>query len=179
MIKKYVSNLSVIGIRKLCRNLEDYKRDLPNKVARALDILADKGITVAKDVSAGSGTFGKCVEFEKTVPQIKGNEVSAIMRGIDLGAIMSWQQADGTTKSATVNALLMLEFGSGKYADEEHRGTFPDSTHSFDTEGWYFKPVGSNQWVHSFGYKPKQPMLKAFEEMEEEIENAFDEAFRF
>ena len=178
MKKVFTANLSEFSINKLRRNLEDYRKELPNKVAKALSILADKGILVAEEKANESGTFGKCVQFEKTVPQIAGNEVTAIMRGVDLGIEKSWQQADGTVKTANVNALLMLEFGSGAYADGEHRGTFPDSIHSFEPNGWYFKPVGSNQWVHSFGYKPKQPMLNAFREMEEQIQSAFEEAFR-
>ena len=175
---QYTADLSVLSIRKLEWALRDYQKQRADKVARALDILAQKGVTVAKQMADQSGTFGKAVVFEKTVPQIQGMQVSAIMRGVDLGIDMSWQQKDGTVKTERVNALMMLEFGSGRYADSGHRGTFnPESPHAFDPNGWYFKPVNSNQWVHSYGYKPKQPMLKAFLEMEKEVQSAFEEAY--
>lgn len=178
MKKTFTAKLSVNSIKQLQKELQEYRQSIPSRVAKALSILADKGITVAEETAQSSGTFGKCVEFTKTVPEIVGNEVTAIMKGIDLGIDMSWQQKDGSVKTVRTNALMMLEFGSGRYADSEHRGTFPDSTHSFDPNGWYFKPSGSNEWVHSYGYKPKQPMLKAYLEMEEQVRNAFEEAFR-
>lgn len=178
MKRTFTANLSINSIKQLQKDLQEYKQSIPIRVAKALEILAQKGIDVAEETAHSSGTFGKCVEFTKTVPEIVGNEVTAIMKGIDLGIDMSWQQADGTVKTVRTNALMMLEFGSGRYADSEHRGTFPDSTHGFDPNGWYFKPVGSNQWVHSFGYKPKQPILKAYLEMEEQVRSAFEEAFR-
>lgn len=178
MKKTFTAKLSVNSIKQLQKELQEYRQSIPSRVAKALSILADKGISVAEETANSSGTFGKCVEFTKTVPEIVGNEVTAIMKGIDLGIDMSWQQADGSVKTVSTNALMMLEFGSGRYADSEHRGTFPDSTHGLDPNGWYFKPAGSNQWVHSYGYKPKQPMLKAYLEMEEQVRNAFEEAFR-
>lgn len=175
---RYTAQLSPNSLRKMQKQIDEYRKDLPNRVAKALNILADKGVKKADEIARRSGTFGDCVIFEKVSADIKDTEVTAIMRGTNLGIEMSWQQADGSTKSAMVNALLMLEFGSGAYADDEHRGTFPDQTHSFDAGGWWFKPVGSNEWVHSFGYKPKKPMLEAYLEMEQEILSAFNEAFK-
>lgn len=177
--KVFKASLSVSSLKKLKSEIQKYREELPNRVAQALDILAEKGVKVAEDIAQTSGTFGQCVVFESVASEINDTEVTAIMRGIDLGVDISWQQKDNGVKTERVNALLMLEFGSGSYADDEHRGTFPTETkHGLDPNGWWFKPVGSDEWIHSYGYKPKRPMYEAYLKMEEEVVSAFNEAFR-
>lgn len=177
MSKVFKSNLSTEGLNNLIKELEDYKKGISVRTARAIEILAEKGVTCAEEVALRSGGMGRRVVFRATVPQIEGSNVTAIMEGIDYKFEVRWYQADGTTKSAIVSALLMLEFGSGVYADEAHRGTFPtDTKHGLDLNGWNYKD--DEGWHHAWGYIPKQPMLNAYNKMKEEIRSAFEEAFR-
>jgi len=175
---RFTAKLSESSLKKLQSDIDKYRNDLPNRVAKALDILAGKGIKKATTIANQSATFGNYVVFTKEVPTISGNDVSTIMKGESIDLVVSWQGINGTIEQAEVNALLMLEFGSGAYADGQHRGTFPNQIHAFDPKGWNFKNVGSDVWMHSYGYKPKKPMLEAYQEMEREIRSAFEEAFK-
>lgn len=175
MKKKFTSDLSTSGLNNLINELEAYKDELPTRIAKAIELLSSKGINYAEEVSRTS-QFGKNLVFRATVPEIAGSNITAIMEGVDYEYDVYWYQADGTTRSATVSCLLMIEFGSGVYAIEGHRGTFPTGLgHGNDPKGWYYKD--EEGWHHSLGYSPKQPMLKAYNNMREEIRSAFSEAF--
>ena len=43
-------------------------------------------------------------------------------------------------------------------------GTFPDQTHAFQDQGWYYMDV-SGEWHHSYGVKATMPMYNADIEM--------------
>ena len=80
------------------------------------------------------------------------------------------------TGSAVVDPLLMAEFGSGQFAVEGHRGTFPNQKHAFDPNGWYWRDL-SGELHHSRGITPTRPLYKAKEEMTQQIREVAERVF--
>lgn len=168
--RTFKTNLSVSGIKALQKQLEDYKKDLVNKCEEYVSRLAEIGIETAKH---NTGNFGHYITFSvKTEPNKDG--CAALMIATETGKIISqWQTKDGI-KSADVSPLLMVEFGSGWRAKNPMdvpgvgQGTFPDQTHAFDKEGWYWKDLYGNLH-HSYGITPKMPMYNAYLEMEKKL----------
>lgn len=164
------TNLSVSGIKSLQKQLEDYKKDLVSKCQEYVRRLAEIGIETAKH---NTGNFGHYITFSvKTEPNKDG--CTALMIATETGKIVSrWQTKDGI-KSADVSPLLMVEFGSGWRAENPMdvpgvgQGTFPDQSHAFDKEGWYWKDLDGNL-QHSYGITPKMPMYNAYLAMEQKI----------
>lgn len=159
----FKTDLSVKGIQNLIKQLEDYRDNvLPNKCRELVIRLAEEGIVVGKQ---NVGGFGKYITFSmQTDPQKDG--CRAIILASENGKIISsWQTADGI-KTAEVSALLMAEFGSGWGAENPKKipgvgqGTFPNQSHAFDREGWYWIDLDGNL-NHSYGVTAKMPMYKA------------------
>ena len=169
--KVFKSNLSVNGIESLKSQLLQYKDiEIQNKCKELVVRLANEGITVGKQ---NVGGFGKYITFSmKTDPYKDG--CKAIMLASENGKIISsWQTKDGI-KTAEVSPLLMAEFGSGWGAENPMKvegvgqGTFPNQTHAFDREGWYWIDLEGNL-NHSYGITAKMPMYKASIEMRNKI----------
>ena len=168
----FKAGLSVSEINKLIKDLENYKRQLPKKCEEYVRQLAEVGIEVAQH---NTGSFGRYITFKiKTEPREDG--CAAILLATNTGIIKSeWVSRDsgGNTvmKSADVNPLLMVEFGSGLKAKNPKNipgvgtGTFPGSTHSWEPGWWYATEIDENgnpaNWHYSTGITPQQPMYKA------------------
>ena len=159
---KLKADLSVSGLKQLQKDLDNYKKDFMEKVERYTVELAKYGVEVAK---SNTGNFGKYIAFEiKTEPNKDG--CKAVIVAFDRAKITSvWKTKEGL-KSAEVSPLLMAEFGSGQYAQNPNnvvgvgQGTFPNSTHSFDTVGWYWIGL-DDKLYHSYGIDPSMPMYEA------------------
>ena len=169
--KVFKSDLSVKGIEALKRQLLQYKDiEIQNNCKELVVRLANEGITVGKQ---NVGGFGKYITFSmKTDPYKDG--CKAIMLASENGKIISsWQTKDGI-KTAEVSPLLMAEFGSGFGAENPMKiegvgqGSFPNQTHAFDKEGWYWIDLEGNL-NHSYGVTAKMPMYKASIEMRNKI----------
>ena len=95
--------------------------------------------------------------------------------------ISSWKTKDGI-KTAEVSPLLMAEFGSGRGAENPMKvegvgqGTFPNQTHAFDMEGWYWIDLEGNL-NHSYGITAKMPMYKARNIIIEKVTTIAKEVF--
>lgn len=172
MAKKVIkiSPLSVSEIRKAQKDLEQYKKDLVSKCQEFVRRLAESGIEVAEH---NTGNFGHYIVFSvKTEPNRDG--CKGVLLATETGKIVSqWKTSDGI-KSADVSPLLMVEFGSGWRAENPMnvpgvgQGTFPDQTHAFDKEGWYWTDL-NGELHHSYGIAPQTPMYKASLEMQNQI----------
>lgn len=179
MAKKTLSaNLSVKSLNTLISELEQYRDDLPSKCKKLVKRLAEEGIKVAEQ---NTGNFGKYIVFEmKADPQEDG--CRTIILAYDSAKIISSWQVQGGVKTAEVSPTLMAEFGSGFGAENPMQvpgvgqGTFPDSTHSFDSEGWYWRGL-DGELYHSKGIVAKQPMYKASLRIREAIDSVAKEVF--
>lgn len=177
--KVFKSDLSVSGLNDLKRQLLQYKDiEMPNKCKELVIRLANEGITVGKQ---NVGGFGKYITFSmQTNPYEDG--CKAIMLASENGKIISsWQTKDGI-KTAEISPLLMAEFGSGWGAENPMKiegvgqGTFPNQTHAFDREGWYWIDIEGNL-NHSYGITAKMPMYKASQKIIEIAVKTVKEVF--
>jgi hypothetical protein len=179
MAKKVISmTLSEKSIQNAIKQLRDYQNSLEYKCSLLAQKLADRGIEVARN---NTGNFGHYITFEKKVIPEK-NGCTAIIVAKDIAKIISqWKTADGI-KSAEVSPLLMVEFGSGYKAKNPKnvqgvgQGTFPNQTHAFDDEGWYWVDLDGNL-NHSYGIEPKMPMFNASIEIQNDINSVVKEVF--
>jgi hypothetical protein len=57
------------------------------------------------------------------------------------------------------------------------QGTFPDQTHAFDKEGWYWMDE-NDEWHYSRGITAKMPMYKASQEIQTIAKRKAKEVFK-
>ena len=176
--KKFSSDLSIEGIKRLQDELQNYNNDLIRKNKLFVERLAQSGIIVAQQ---NVGNFGRYITFRVDVQQ-SGSNCKAVLVATNTGHIINkWQTKDGI-KSADVSPLLMAEFGSGQKAENPlglpygGQGTFPGQTHAFDVNGWHWQDL-EGQWHHSKGISPTMPMYKAMMEMHLNIKNIAREVY--
>lgn len=160
---RFKTDLSQSGIEKLKKELNNYKKTtLTNMLIRYVSELAREGIVVAEQ---NVGGFGKYITFSMQT-NVKKDGCNALILAKETGKIISsWQTLEGI-KTAEVSPLLMAEFGSGSGAENPMKvpgvgqGTFPEQTHAFDKEGWYWMDLDGN-WNYSKGITAKMPMYNA------------------
>lgn len=163
--------LSEESVRNAARQLQAYSDGLQAKCDLFAKRLMERGISVAK---ANTGNFGKYIVFQMQT-QSQGDGCKGILYATQTGFIKSqWKTKDGI-ESRDVSPLLMAEFGSGRYAENPMKvdgvgqGTFPEQTHAFDANGWYWQDAVTDEWHHSYGINPSAPMYKAYLAMEEQL----------
>ena len=161
MAKNFTAELSVSGIKKLAQELRDYQSGLQEKCEEYVKRLAESGIEVAKQ---NTDKFGKYITFSTDVDADKDG-CTALVLMTNTGIIKSeWLTREGV-KSADVSPILMVEFGSGRKAQNPKKipgvgtGTFPGGTHGNEPGWWYMDLNGA--WHYSTGITPQQPMYKA------------------
>ncbi len=176
--RKITLTLSDNSIENAIRELQSYKQEILNKCERLVLKLANNGIEVAK---SNTGNFGHYIVFSMRI-EPNNDSCTAIIVATETGQITSqWQTSDGI-KSVDVSPLLMAEFGSGWKAQPHFgdarggQGTFPDQTHAFDREGWYWRDL-DGELHHSYGITPTMPMYKAYSYMEQNIISKAKEVF--
>lgn len=159
----FKTDLSVKGIEQLKKDLLRYKEvELPQKIQRYVEELANEGIIVSKQ---NVGGFGKYIMFSVQT-EIQKDGCKALLLATETGVITSTWKRYGEIVSADVSPLLMAEFGSGSGAENPMnvpgvgQGTFPGQTHAFDKEGWYWVEEDGT-WKYSKGITAKMPMYKA------------------
>lgn len=165
-------SLSEKSVNEAIRQLQQYKQEILKKCEQLVSELADDGIAIAE---TNVGNFGRYITFSKEIkPESDG--CTAIIFATETGQIKSqWQTSDGI-KAANVSPLLMAEFGSGWKAQNPlnepngGQGTFPNQTHAFDKEGWYWRDL-NGELHHSYGITPTMPVYKAYVNIEQNILN--------
>lgn len=171
MAKKFFLNiLDPNSIEKLANDLEEYANNLPSKVERFLEKLADVGIRVGYQHMLYGSWY---VQFEKTVTTSDGIVECVIVGSDKMPVHVVWDEGE-----ADVSALLMSEFGSGRYADAEHKGTFPSKTAKANVKRgvWYWHENGVK--ISSQGEAPTRPMFHIAEEMRNQIQAIAIEVFK-
>lgn len=190
MGKRVTATLSVESIRAAQKAIMEYRDNLAKKCELLVDKLLEIGISTGKMRLASSTgseekSMAQYITFSKSIdPERYG--VKGVMVATS-GIIKSeWMTADGT-KTADVSPLLMVEFGSGPKANRERtgkassefgmgQGTFPEQTHAFDGDGWYYQTT-DGVWHHSRGISPAMPMDFAALEISDNVTRIAKEVF--
>lgn len=179
MAKKTLkADLSISSIRNLQKELEKYRDSLTYKCRLLAEELAKMGIKVAQ-AKIDESPLGKYISIKTDITEEKAG-CKAIL--ISIGETF---EHDGY---APFNTLLAIEFGAGiRYNSEENPkapefgmgvGTFPDQTHAFDKNGWWFWSEEKQAWIHSYGVKATMPMYQASMEIQQNIVKITKDVFR-
>lgn len=178
MARTIITNISKRQLNQTIDELHQYAQRLTEKCEQFVNELADIGIETARwnlfniinDTDGEMISLGDKVYFSKDVSW-DADGATCIIIPESHPFISVWK-----TGIAVVDPLLMAEFGSGMYADSAHRGTFPEQTHAFDPNGWYWRDL-DGQLHHSYGIEPTRPLLKAKEEMTQQILEVAERVF--
>lgn len=167
--KNLKADLSISSIQNLKKELERYRDSLTYKCRLLAEELAKAGIKVAQ-AKIDKSPLGKYVTIKTDITEEKAG-CKAIL--IATGETFEHEGY------APFNSLLAIEFGAGiRYNSEENPkapefgmgvGTFPDQTHAFDKNGWWFWSEEKQAWIHSYGVKATMPMHNASMEIQQNI----------
>ena len=172
---KINARLNSRDITDTINKIEWFKSDLQRKLERFVLELADVGIEVVK-----ANTFveydeqyinrGDLIEFSKLIT-VEGESVVCRLTAEGIPYTKEWKGG-----MAQVDPLLMAEFGSGKYAEPfGMRGKFPNQHVAF-LDSWEWTD-NSGITHESSGSVPSRPMLKAKEEMANQIRAVAERVF--
>ena len=172
------------SLDKAIKRLQQFaEEELTIKTELFLQELLKKGIKAGEK---SCGKYRKYITFEQPIIYSFGEyDTVGIIVARDSQKIISKWMRGGEVVSAEVSPLLMAEFGSGwlaqvKFPSVEGKygqGTFPDGTHAFDVEGWFWREPNSNVTHHSYGERPTHPMYAASMALIIEIERTAREVF--
>lgn len=190
-------NLTSEDMFKLADYLKEYAKRFEECVHTFLDMIAERGIQVAK---INEGDFAGCMVYEKVFTnEGEDYKVSIIARDRNLITNAWYASAKSQeVRSYEISPLLMAEFGSGFYAQthpnvpEAGQGTLNVYGHANDSNGWYWysdevkartgdmiESVSSTgrYKYHSYGNPPSMPLQKAVDEIIKDVEGIARQAF--
>ena len=178
-MRKIKGSLTTEGINSIIRQLEEYRdKTLVDACREFVNRLTIIGV---KTAVSNPGKLGYLIYFSRDIKPTQYG-CDAVVYGGDIQKIFSaWLQKDGSVKMAEVSPLLMEEFGSGQKAQNPKdvpgvgQGTFPPGGHGTEP-GWYWKDL-KGKWHYSTGFKPSQPMYKAWLEMYADVTKIAKEVF--
>lgn len=159
------------SVNDAIKDLQEYKARLHEKMVEFVEELSQVGIRIAK--SSVDGKFSGYVEFDREVGG-SGSTVTAVVMGYNSQTMEVWWYYHGGRKVVEVDAIKMAEFGSGLYAEDGWRGTFPGQTHAEDPPWGWTDDTGHHI---SSGEVPTRPMHKAALEMINQIESIARKVF--
>lgn len=190
---------SVSSLKQLKKDLEKYKKSLPNKMKIFVDELLKIGIEAAEanvDVGGRYGTHKMKdlghIEFRREVNTADG-KVYGIMFGHGDDVHGEWYENDGNGAyhlvEDTINSMLAVEFGTAAFAlpvqdafgvtaGQGQKAKF----HANDSE-WYIitaldKDGKPAEWKPATAITPSRPMYQAGLKMYEGVKKAAEVAFR-
>lgn len=176
MPKTIKMRLCESDIQKAIKEVDMYWKTLETKTKVFCGKLADLGFEVAK-ANISQSPIGAHIKLNLRYKQLQ-TKIKAIL--VATGDICN-------TDYGQVSMLAMIEFGSGIHFNPTDNpkarefgmgiGTFPNQTHAFDTNGWYYMD-DSGEWHHSYGIKATMPMYSASHEMIKNIRSIAREVFK-
>lgn len=188
---KYKVGLNPSELYDLADKLDEYAKEFEAKVTEFLSRLADLGISVAV---ANGGIYGNHIVYSKEFEVGTGNTtVNMVARGDSITAEWYPSAKSMEVRTEVINALLMAEFGSGRYAIDFEgiggRGTLNGYGHADSNSwGWWTdNPSGRDGDIQkvkngrflmvSDGLPPAQPLHKAVKACIEQVEKIAKEVF--
>ena len=178
MSKKITVKLDGRSISAAIRQLEEYRDSLKEKSHDLVEAVAEVGAETAR---ASGGTYADGDSFD-VVADYNSTDAKALMVGTGTEITKEWGENDNQRKSATINSLLMDEFGSGGMAEVLFdgvdgiggRGTLNTYGNAYRDE-WYWNDRGFVEY--SSGEIPSHPMHNASMEMRQSAEKIAKEIF--
>lgn len=178
------TKVSMNGINTIIDTLKDYEKNLQWKCELLVQRLADVGINVAKQniLVEDNGVIidrSDYVYFEKELSSSIDGAVCIVVPSSTPYFSLWKRSAQGKeVLMAEVDPLLMAEFGSGAHAVEGHKGTFPSATAKNNVAhgSWAWYDEGGVKHI-STGNTPSRPILKAKEEIVQQIQLVAAEVF--
>lgn len=164
------------SLQQAIKQIEAYRDDLPRKCQEICRRLAEEGVRVA-DAAINSVPIGKTITLTTDINPSK----------MGCQAIMKMTGRETRTEDGRIfYTALAIEFSAGvRYASTASprasdfgmgTGTFPDSKHSWQMDGWYY--LGDDgKWHHSFGVQASHPLYSASMEMRQKIDSIVKEVF--
>ena len=167
-------------MRRAASELRDYADGFVEKVKAFNEACADHGIMIA---TMHEGDFAGYIVYSKKF-EIGDNDYTVYITATSSEILKTWYtSAKGSkTKSASINPLLMAEFGSGFEALKDipkgvvaGQGTLNTYGHANNPNGWswwsddatdqsgarFIKAEGGRWLFHSTGTKPTRPLHEA------------------
>lgn len=175
-MRKITFGLSAKEILRAKDEINNYKQKLIDGCDQFVNELADLGIKTAL-MACENDELSKYIAFTKEA--VVGGEKTLLLVATNRNGLLKrfWfglnEYGVRVVKSADISPLLMVEFGSGMYAENPYkfegvgRGTFPGQTHAFE-DSWSYQTL-DGVWHESSGIKPSMPMYKAWEQMYSDI----------
>ena len=173
-LKLKIDVLSKQSIKEAQKQLDEYNNRLSKVNARIVELLAEKGISIAE---ASVGKYGAYITFQKKV-LVSGKLSTTVVANVYAKELtelnIKWQGLNGKIESYNISPLLMAEYGSGHHITDMHevknpnakQGALSDTVgkgHAHESSwGWY--DLDGSYHV-STGYTPTIPMYKAFSAM--------------
>lgn len=194
-----VNAFSVKSIRQIKKELEKYRDSLQGKLETFVNILLEEGISVAYEHSQDiGGAFGthkmgqQGIAFNKEVNTADG-KIYGVLIGTGNDVVGYWYMNNGkgvyTQVSDTINALMVLEFGTAGLALEVQnsfgvvggQGTKSKCGHENDYAWKIITRLDSNgnpvEWKNATAIQPTRPMYQAGLAMCEKVKEAARVAF--
>lgn len=164
------------SLQSAIKQIQQYRDDLPRKCDLFVRRLTESGMRVAETAIAESPQ-GKTITLTTDIRPEKAGCKAILMAtgktvtssdGRSFSLLLAVEFGAGIKYNATANPKAS-EFGMGV-------GTFPDQTHAFDPNGWYY--LGDDgEWHHSYGVKATMPFYKAMLEIRKNVDKAVKEVF--
>lgn len=189
---KYTVNLDPKELYALADKLDEYAKEFEAKIRLFLSKLAELGITVAK---ANGGVYGSYIVYTKDFVDSTDKKITVNMTARGDFITREWYPSSKSmeTRTEVINALLMAEFGSGRYAIDYDgiggRGTLDEYGHA-NSNGWGWwtddpadrdgdvKKVKDGRFLMtSDGLAPSQPLHKAVMACIEQVDGIAREVF--
>ena len=178
MSKKVISmSLSQKSIQNAINELRSYQSELGRKTELFVKKLAEVGITVAQTY-INESPLGKYITVKTNIMPEKAG-CRAVL--IATGKIFEHEGY------APFSSLLAVEFGAGIHYNPVPNpkaeelgfgvGTFPNQTHAFDENGWWFFDEDKEKWVHSYGIKATMPLCNASDAIVRDVVRIAREVF--
>lgn len=157
----FKSDLSVRGLKKLKKDLLDYKNnELPRKCEQLVKRLLEVGIEVAH-TKVDESPLGKYV--------VLTSNISPKEYGCN-GIILAKGQLIENEGYEPFSTILAIEFGAGIYHNRVPNpdaiklgygvGTFPGQVHAFE-DMWFYWDEDEQKWKPTHGVKATMPLHSA------------------
>lgn len=157
-IKIQLSQGSIQDAREQLSSIDGFLKD---KIRQLVEELAEIGVQVAE---SNTGEYRDAIKLDVSVQDTATGSIATITMSDKYKIIREWRYRGGT-KKAEVSPSMMAEYGSGQFAVEGHRGTFPGQKHAWENE-WHWTTL-DNVYHKSSGEHPLRPMYFAWEKLQD------------
>lgn len=154
-----VSLSNIQAARDQLNECEDWILEKTRELAKAV---AEAGLEIAEN---NTGDYANYIKFEIHQDETPTGGIAILTMSDKQKVLRQWRYRGGH-KDAEVSPSLMAEYGSGKFAVEGWRGTFPDQKHAWE-DSWSWVSYPDNVFHRSSGEKPTRPIYTAYTRLQD------------